>query len=262
MNTAFAVGTGRCGTKFLYELFNGHPGVDAHHEQAPLSDTFLRYATWYRLPVDLTGCWSQKAGAVAEARNQGKAYFESSAYLSLNIMELYERFDAKVILLVREPTAVIRSYQSKGWYANPLLRENPNLAAGPQPYFNKPHHHFSRIAARGEEGREWDSLTQVGQLAWFWRTINQAVLDSFSTLPADRSRVVRIEDLDYTTYLSLCQWLNWEPPVSERTFDRLVRKKPNKKKLSAKSVAPFGEQAQGEVHFFTAELAKQLGYPL
>ena len=53
---AFAIGSGRCGTNFMYKLMEKHREVISTHERLPLNDTFMRYVKWYDLNVDLGGC--------------------------------------------------------------------------------------------------------------------------------------------------------------------------------------------------------------
>ena len=62
--TIFALGTGRCGTVFLYKVFSKEPKVASHHERHPLSDAFHRYVKWNDLPVDDAGFLAIKEAGV------------------------------------------------------------------------------------------------------------------------------------------------------------------------------------------------------
>ena len=51
----FAIGTGRCGTLFLYQLMEKEPQVASSHERNPDNETFHRYCKCHDLPVDHEG---------------------------------------------------------------------------------------------------------------------------------------------------------------------------------------------------------------
>lgn len=225
--STFVVGTGRCGTHFIYSLIKHSKEVLAYHEQDSLSDTFLRYVTFYNLPIDTSGCWARKGAIVKKAFDSGKHYFESSAYLSLNIIELNQRFDSKFIFLVRHPKDVINSYFNKGWYENPVVRKNPELPPSVQPGLMLSHHHFGRIVAFGEEGKNWGQLTRVGRIAWYWNHINSQIIKAFGQLPKSQFIKLRLEDFDFPAYLDVCKFLQLDPVLSERKFNRVAASKPN-----------------------------------
>lgn len=221
----FAVGTGRCGTKFIAQAMAGIHGVDAHHEINPLNETFHRYCQWYGLPVDDQGFLHCKAGEIARARTSD-LFFEASAYLSLSIHALAHRFDAKFVLMVRDPVRVVNSYLRKGWYLEPPIIGDPDLAAGyqPTPQF---HHFLGRLMPRGAALGRWAGLTRVGKLAWYWRTLNEAVVTQFETLPTDRWRIQRLETLDYPAFADLCHFLGANAVMPKAAFEAIADERPN-----------------------------------
>ena len=81
----FAVGTGRCGTHLLAELFACEPGVHACHESDPFHESFHRYCQWNGLPVDDLGFLDSKRKEIESAGLSGRVFFEASAYLSLSV---------------------------------------------------------------------------------------------------------------------------------------------------------------------------------
>ena len=80
--TIFALGTGRCGTVFLYKVFSQEPKVASHHERHLLSDTFHRYVKWNDLPVDHAGFLAIKEEGVLNDLSNHEVSFEASAYMS------------------------------------------------------------------------------------------------------------------------------------------------------------------------------------
>ena len=257
---SFAIGTGRCGTKFLYQLFQKENGVASHHERHPLSDTFQRYCQWNQLPVDTAGFLAQKEEGIRQDLSKYTHSFEASAYLSLSVLPLYEQFDAKFVFLVRSPHKVVNSYLQKHWYDQPVYRTNPQLAAGFQPGMKEPHHSFSRLVPRGEEAERWVHYTQVGKLAWFWRTINDAIQKQFASLPDTHHMTIRIEDFNFQKYQEVCDFLEYPQTHSAAAFEKLTSSKPNRL-YSRRTVADWSEQAREEFEQEVATLSKHWGYP-
>ena len=49
------IGTGRCGTPFIYQIMEKEPEVASSHERDPDNETFHRYCRWNNLPEDNEG---------------------------------------------------------------------------------------------------------------------------------------------------------------------------------------------------------------
>lgn len=255
----FAIGTGRCGTVFLYRVLDREPDVAAFHEKDAFSDAFHRYCRWNRLQVDPGGFVATKRNSIKQALCSHHHYFESSAYLSLSVHELYEQFRARFVLLVRRPDRVVNSYMAKGWYDRPIVHHDYGLPVGYQPDTDYPGRLFARIVPYGDEAEAWHQYTQVGKLAWYWRALNGSVLDLFSGLPATHWRVIRLEDLSYETYCSLAEFMGVEPTISARDFGTIAEAKPNTLRPS-RSVHDWTDRECEEFEFNVRELAERLGY--
>lgn len=256
----FAVGTGRCGTQFLYKLLSKEPTIASHHERHPLSDTFERYCRWNQLPVDQGGFLAIKRAGIETDLLEKEVSFEASAYLSLSLQALYENFDARFVFLVRSPHKVVNSYLQKDWYAAHIHRIQPEKASGFQPGMAEAHHSFSRITPRGEAAEDWEKMSRVGKLAWFWQAINQEILSQLKTLPSDHYRVVRIEDLDYQGYLDLAGFMGYQPQVSQEMFAKLTASRPNRL-YPKRQVRDWTEQERNEFEQQVAALSKRWDYP-
>ncbi|MFI5318814.1 MAG: hypothetical protein ACHQ6V_04500 [Myxococcota bacterium] len=255
----FAVGTGRSGTHFIAQLLAREPGVAAHHERAPLPDSFHRYCVWNRLAVDDAGFVANKAAGIAADRAQGKLPFEASSFLSLSIPALREAFGARFILLVRRPDRVVSSFLAKGWYADEPVRRDARLALGYQGDLLRPHHAFSRLAALGEDGERWGRLTRVGKLAYFWRRLNEAVLRDLVSLPETAKRVQALERLDYDAYAELARFIGFVPALPRGAFAELVAEKPGTRGSTGEA-RDWSAAEAAEFEAEVAPLAQQLGY--
>jgi len=256
----FAVGTGRCGTLFLHQAAAGEPAVAASHERNPDNESFHRYCQWHRLPVDDEGFLATKEREIAEDLAQRAFSFEASPYLSLSVRQLYQRFAARFVLLVRRPDSVVTSFAHKGFYRKPYRVGDPELAAGyqdqgPERIFT----FFARVSPRGPAFRSWNDMTQVGKIAWFWRAYNERTIELLHGLPAESYRIVRIEDLDYAGYLDLARFLGYDPKLSEGDFDALRESRPHAF-WRKRNIDQWTEQEIAQYESQVGELSERFGY--
>jgi len=256
---AFSIGTGRCGTKFLYELLSHQPQMASHHERLPLEDSFYRYAEWNKLPLDHVGYFKIKAEAIEADLMKADFSFESSAYLSLAVKPLFETFNAKFILLVRAPHSVVTSYHKKGWYQNDLILSDYSKIPSFQPHMKFQHHSFSRIVPHGHDLESWTALTQIGKLAWYYQALNDAVLKQFEEIPNTHYKVVRLEDLNYQKYLELADFLALTVKIPEPIFNKMTTKKVNTLSPSY-NFHKWTDQEKKEFFKQTQTINQKLGY--
>jgi len=256
----FTIGTGRCGTLFLYQLMEKEPAVASSHERNPDNETFHRYCKWHRLPVDDEGFLAVKEREI-KADLEGRSYsFEASPYLSLSVKELHERFGAKFILLIRRPDRVVTSFVHKGFYRRPYLVGNSALATGYQDQSpEKVHTFFARIAPTGPFFERWNGMSPVGKVAWFWRAWNERTLELLETLPQEAYRVVRIEDFDHPRYVETARFLGYEPQVTPADFDALSESKPHAF-WRKRNIDQWTPQEVGEFEEQVGELAGRFDY--
>jgi hypothetical protein len=257
----FAIGTGRCGTVFLYEAMAKEPGVASSHERNPENEAFQRYCKWHGLPVDDEGFLATKEEEISADLASSSYSFEASPYLALSARELHERFGAKFAFLVRRPDQVVTSFVHKGFYSRPYSVGNVDLATGyqdqaPERFFT----FFARISPSGPFFSTWNDMTPVGKVAWFWRAYNERTLEILSQLPAESYRTVRIEDLDHAKYVELCRFLGVESKLSREDFEALRASRPHafwrKRTIdqwSTREVAEFESQV--------SDLARRFNYP-
>lgn len=256
----FAIGTGRCGTLFLYQLMDKEPQVASSHERNPDNETFHRYCQWHGLPVDNEGFLATKEQEIRNDLLYHAFSFEASPYLSLSVRQLHERFGAKFIFLIRRPDRVVTSFAHKGFYRHPYAVRDVNLATGYQDQSpEKIHTFFARIAPRGEYFRTWNAMTQVGKVAWFWRAWNERTLELLDQLPQDSYRIVRIEDFDYPKYVELSRFLGYQAQVTQADFDALSASKPHAF-WRKRNVDQWSEQEIREFEDQVADLAQHFGY--
>lgn len=255
----FCVGTGRCGTTFLAELAGREPEVAASHERLRLAATFHMYCKWHGIPLDPEGFLIDREEAVRRDLADRRFSFECSALLSHSLEELFERFRARFVLLVRNPADTVSSFAVRGWFLKPCPRANPDL---PPSYREgeEPRHFFGRNIPHGAEFERWSNLTQIGRLAWFWQARNRAILDQFDRLPPSHCRIQRLEDLDFDGYQELAEFLGWRTQLDAATFMSLAQSRPNAGPNPPRTMATWNSVERAEFEAEVAPLAAVLGY--
>ncbi len=254
----FAVGTGRCGTRFIFEVVALEPQIAACHERNNLNETFHRYCQWYQLPVDHEGFLAEKTKEIKNDLSQNAFSFEASAFLSLSVLPLFERFKGNFILMVRSPEKVVNSYLEKGWYAEEIFYENPNQALGYQD-LSRFHHFLGRTVPKGDFYEQWKGFGRVGKLAWFWATLNNEVLRQFDQLPHNHRHIQKLEDLNFQAYQDLCKFLGFSARITETQFKAVADQKPNAFRKKP-SVLDWSEKDKMEFEEQVRRTAEHFGY--
>ena len=254
----FAIGTGRCGTQFMSRVIDLEPEIASVHERNPLNETFHRYCKWYNVPVDHEGFLQEKQREIESDLENHLLSFESSAHLSLSLQELYERFKAKFILLVRRPEKVVNSYLRKGWYDKPAVRANCQLAPS---YQNSQefHHFLGRIMPLGEKFGQWNQMSRVGKLAWYWNVLNAKALEQLEAIPKTHWRIEKLEELSYYRYLEIAQFIGFQPTVTQEAYEQLTKRPPN----ARRRIPSIRDWSGSEITEFEAEvalMAERFGY--
>lgn len=254
----FAVGTGRCGTKFLAQAFARDPEVASHHERHAFSDTFHRYCRWYGIDVDEAGFIETKRQAIDWDLSAHRFSFEASGFLSLSLECLHRAFDARFVIMVRRPDKVVASYLRKGWYENEAVVTNPSLPPTMQ-NVSASHHFLGRTLPKGDEFERWRGLTRVGKIAWYWSRLNRELLAQADALPSDATRLQKLETLNYEAFCALRSFLGAPANVTCQMFDNVRRRRPNAS-YGMRTVSDWNEQEQREFEQETRTMAERLGY--
>lgn len=257
-NVGFAIGTGRCGTTFLAKALKLEQEVASVHERNRLNETFHRYCKWYQLPVDHEGFLHTKESEIRQDLHNKSFSFEASAYLSLSVVELYQRFGAKFILMVRSPERMINAYIRKGWYDSPMVRANSQLALGYQDVAEF-HHFLGRIVPSGKKFQQWQQMNRIGKLAWYWNVMNASVLEQFEKIPETYWRVEKLEALNYKRYLEITQFLGFQSSLTQKAYNTLAKYRHNELP-NVPTIDMWNAAEIAEFEIQVAPVAKKLGY--
>ena len=255
----FCVGTGRCGTTFITELFALEPAVAASHERLRVAACFHMFCKWHSIPVDPEGFLQDRERLVAEDLREHAASFEASALVSHSIAELHERFDARFILLARQPAASVASFAVRGWFLEPIAWADRTLPPT-IPDGANPRHFFGRNLPRGAEFDRWSALHQLGKLGWFWSARIGAILEQLAALPASHAMILRLEDFDHTAYQRVARFVGVEPSVEVAKFDALAGGRLNTGPNPPLPLEQWPDEGTRQYEAEVAPLAEALGY--
>jgi hypothetical protein len=255
----FCVGTGRCGTTFLAAVAGREPGVASSHERLRLGATFHMFCKWHGIAVDSEGFLLDREEAIRRDLEQHHFSFECSALLSHSLEELFERFGARFLLLVRSPHETVASFAVRGWFTKPCARQDPTL---PPSYREgeEPRHFLGRNIPHGAEFARWTRLTQIGRIAWFWQARNGAILEQFRRLPAAHCRVERLEDLDYSRYKEIAEFMGWRSQIDAGVFAELAAARLNAGPNLPRKITDWNAVEVAEYEAEVAPVAEALGY--
>lgn len=255
----FCIGTGRCGTTFLAEVAGREPEVASSHERLRLGATFHMFCKWHSIPVDSEGFLLDREEAVRRDLAEHRFSFECSALLSHSLEELFERFRARFLLLVRSPQETVASFAVRGWFMKPCARKDTNL---PPSYREgeEPRHFLGRNIPHGVEFERWTRLTQIGRLSWFWQARNRAILEQFRRLPASHCRIERLEDLDFPRYREVAEWMGWRSRIDAGLFNDLARARLNAGPNPPRKFTEWNAVEATEFEAEVASVAEALGY--
>jgi hypothetical protein len=254
----FAVGTGRCGTKFLAQVFARDPEIASHHERHAFNDAFHRYSRWYGLDLDEAGFLATKRRGVDWDLSAYRYSFEASGFLSLSLASLHRAFDAKFVIMVRRPERVVASYLRKGWYENDPILDDPSRPPTTQDVL-LPHHFLGRTMPKGEEFERWRKLTRVGKLSWYWSRLNHELLAQADELPEQATRIQKLENLSYEAFCALRAFLGAPANVTSEVFADVRRRRPNAS-YGMRTVYDWNEDERREFEAETRGMAERLGY--
>jgi hypothetical protein len=255
----FCVGTGRCGTTFLAQVAGREPDVASSHERLRLGATFHMFCKWHGIAIDSEGFLLDREEAIRRDLAEHGFSFECSALLSHSLEELFERFRARFLLLVRGPDETVASFAVRGWFVKPCARHDPCL---PPSYREgeEPRHFLGRNIPHGAEFERWGRLTQIGRLSWFWQARNRAILEQFSRLPPSHCRIERLEDLDFQRYQEVAEFMGWRPQIDTGTFSELACARLNAGPNPPRKFTDWNPVEGAEFEAEVAGLAEVLGY--
>src|SRR5262249_58825359 len=121
-----------------------------------LGATFHMFCKWHGISIDSEGFLLDRQEAVRRDLAERRFSFECSALLSHSLEELFGRFRARFLLLVRSPAETVASFAVRAWFLKPIARRDPTLP--PRYRGRPPPRHF--LGRNIPHGPEFERLTR------------------------------------------------------------------------------------------------------
>jgi hypothetical protein len=217
------------------------------------------FCKWHGIAIDSEGFLLDREDAIRRDLAGRRFSFECSALLSHSLEELFERFRARFLLLVRRPDETVASFAVRGWFMKLCARKDTHL---PPSYREgeEPRHFLGRNIPHGAEFERWTRLTQIGRLSWFWQARNRAILEQFLRLPASHCRVERLEDLDFPRYQEVAEFMGWRSRIDAALFAELAQARLNAGPNPPRKFIDWNPVEAAEFEAEVAPVAEALGY--
>lgn len=199
----FVIGSGRCGTRSIYKMLSGTPGVEIHHE---FECTHIqRAAALYamgKMPRDELKLALTDVYGGALFYSNDPVWIDCSNKASWTIDVLHELFPtARFVVLIRDGRKVVASFFNKlsqeiyddesvsklaGWLAAP---ENV-----PRPPPEKKY--WWNIPQPGQPfAEEFSSFNQFQRICYHWQRCNQEIMTQLRRLSVDSWHTAKLEEI-------------------------------------------------------------------
>lgn len=252
LSPTFILSTGRCGTKWVDELFKTDSKIVSIHHIHPVmrSQGKIAYERNY------SKCNDSEKELIKEMFLAGREeVFLQAMKVEKNIVFTDSRmtffaeviFDlfpkAKFVHLHRHPGDVVRSGLNRGWYTldsqSELNRIEPQEDS---PYYN-----------------EWDEMSSVEKNAWLWSETNQWILDFFDKVPEDQKMELSFDRWSAEVIHEFCSFCNVD--LSTSKIERRMSKKVNiQKHQKVGHYTTWSAEDRKKLKDITQEVSDKLSY--
>jgi hypothetical protein len=174
----FVLSTGRCGTMTLAHILNTATNARVWHHPQPDPIVEARWA--YQGKIDKRRVfWQVRYPIVFKAWSERLIHGETN-HLMTPFADMLSKDipQSKFVVLLRHPQDFVRSG----------MRRN---------YYNGHPWDFGRLRPEEEtpQYRQWRRLDRFEKICWLWRETYMRILDMTESLPSDRVKFVRFEEL-------------------------------------------------------------------
>jgi hypothetical protein len=250
----FVLSTGRVGTKTLAALLRLAPNLFVYHE--PVPKLFGLSALAYRHFDDLP---ARKMLLVAFGETRGtllnyslacsRGYVETGPHVTFLAPTIVEAVPGvKFIHLVRDPRQVVRSAMRREWYDG---HKYDRTRIMPRP--------------NSDLSRRWSSFDAFQKSAWLWAETNRWIMEFASTLPDDRTMLVRAEDIFSQVTRTIDDLFEFvsAPLPSSRKIERVLAGRLNQQERGAfPRPTNWTDEMNEDLSRLAGEVAREIGYDI
>lgn len=212
----------RSGTMWLCDIFESHDNATGITERNFEPESFYRYITYNKLPIDTAGIIALIKRGIIEDWKRGDIALVFSPFFSHGMLELEEKLKpARIIFALNDPAFTVQSIYNKGFFKHFYIRERTDLALGYQPsLYGSWSQFFGRIVPNGAAYEAWNKLTRLGKAAWWGNRINVDIWEQLKTLPQEQIYIFDLKkaDQNYEYYKSMAAEFGLAPILSEKQF--------------------------------------------
>ncbi len=250
----FVLSTGRVGTVTLSALINLSPSILSFHEPHPLLYKMSKRAYQTGGLAGCEGIWddvfmSLRTELIESALASGVGYVETSPQCTFLATAIYRTIpNVKFIHMVGHPATVVRSGMRRGWYAGHSADA-------------------TRIVPKDDSdiAKHWLDMTQLEKNAWLWSETNKWIFEFTSTLPQEKYKFLKSEDIfsgNKDVLNEIYEFCSINYP-KEQKINKILSRNYNKDVLG--DFPPFSQWSSADVDqlkFHAGEMAKKMKYNL
>lgn len=200
----FILSTGRSGSNAIAKLLDQHPDAECFHDSFPhiysyAADVLYGRRTLEEVKSNMYSLYN--SCDVGRFKVHGQSEQKLSALIPI-LAELFPK--AKFIWLIRKADSFINSSYLRGWFANSEFGyPEPN----PMEFYPKENtpslfdarHRVNGFKCGAVSSEEWEAMTAFERNCWYWSYWNQKIETELSKIGADRSIMVRLNELSIKT---------------------------------------------------------------
>ena len=222
-------GSGRSGQNWFSKLFNSHKNWIGSAERFADYEAFYRFITYYKIPISKTGFFNLLKLSYKRDMALFQNSYISSPYWSVGVKEVTSELKPECIFFnIRNPIKTIESLHKKGWYLH--SDKNKEINSPIIDITNNLYRSFSRIIPNDEYLDEWNSLSRIGKITWYWCTINKLIYSDFKNINNIEKYHIKLEDVDqnYEIYEKISEKFDLKNKMKKNKFLDVINKAPNK----------------------------------
>ena len=191
----FIIGCPRSATTAYARILNTASNAEVYVEQAPKLRRASRELIKGNLADPEVVLLEARQSAILETLSKGLKYGDKNPCYLPFLPHIFRLWNCKVILLTRDPRAVIRSMLDC-YHLRPVnvfsMYEDDGVSGARRPEDDP--WDYSRLRPNPDEPMFdcWGKISRFEKCAWYWANFNERALNAFSKVSEERWRVIDV----------------------------------------------------------------------